>query len=125
MSRIVSLFTDDLVAGAELYRHLLGSRPQSEWPAGAIFAAGDARVPLHERSASLPDGPPKAGPPTSLRPDRLSEARLAGADLLDRAQQRRAPAAERDDEVTAGEMDGHGADAPLTRDRHRRCGRRR
>jgi catechol 2,3-dioxygenase-like lactoylglutathione lyase family enzyme len=54
----VSLFTDDVAASAELYGHLLGSRPQSEWPGGAIFAAGDARVLLHERSASLPDGPP-------------------------------------------------------------------
>ena len=60
MNRVVevSLFTDDVQAARDFYRLLLAVPPEAEWPGGAIFVAGDSRVLLHERSGSLPGGPP-------------------------------------------------------------------
>ena len=53
----VSLFTGDVEAAKGFYRRLLVVPPETERPGGAIFAAGDARVLLHERSALLPGAP--------------------------------------------------------------------
>ncbi len=53
----VALFTDDVGRLAAFYRDLLGA-PVAEWPGGATFAAGKAKVLVHERTAAMEDGPP-------------------------------------------------------------------
>jgi catechol 2,3-dioxygenase-like lactoylglutathione lyase family enzyme len=54
----IALFTDDVERVAAFYRTLVGAAPVSEWPGGALFAIGDGKLLVHERSAALPDGPP-------------------------------------------------------------------
>lgn len=54
----VALFTDDVDAAKAFYRQLLTSSPESDWPGGAIFAAGAAKLLVHERGAAIEDGPP-------------------------------------------------------------------
>ena len=54
----VALFTDDVEAASTFYRGLIGAAPVAEWPGGAIFAVGDAKLLVHERAAALDDGPP-------------------------------------------------------------------
>lgn len=54
----IALFTDDVEAAATFYRGLLGAEPVAEWPGGAIFAAGDSKVLVHERGAAMENGPP-------------------------------------------------------------------
>jgi catechol 2,3-dioxygenase-like lactoylglutathione lyase family enzyme len=54
----VALFTDDVDAAKRFYAELLGAAPIAEWPGGAIFSAGGAKILVHERSAALADGPP-------------------------------------------------------------------
>jgi catechol 2,3-dioxygenase-like lactoylglutathione lyase family enzyme len=54
----VALFTDDVVAAKRFYAELLGAAPVAEWPGGAIFAAGGARILVHERSGEVEGGPP-------------------------------------------------------------------
>jgi len=54
----IALFTDDVEAVKGFYAGLLGASPASEWPGGAIFAAGDATVLVHERAATMESGPP-------------------------------------------------------------------
>lgn len=54
----VALFTDQREATVAFYRALLGSEPVAEWPGGAIFAAGEAKLLVHERSQALGGGPP-------------------------------------------------------------------
>lgn len=54
----IALFTDDVEAAATFYRGLLGAEPVAEWPGGAIFAAGDSKVLVHERGAPMENGPP-------------------------------------------------------------------
>jgi catechol 2,3-dioxygenase-like lactoylglutathione lyase family enzyme len=47
------------VAGVTtFYEELLGTAPEAEWPGGAIFPAGDAKVLVHERAATMDGGPP-------------------------------------------------------------------
>jgi catechol 2,3-dioxygenase-like lactoylglutathione lyase family enzyme len=60
MKRIaeIALFTDDVPGVAAFYRTVLGAAPVGEWPGGALFAVGDAKLLVHERAAALPDGPP-------------------------------------------------------------------
>lgn len=53
----IALFTDDVEAAATFYRGLLGAEPVAEWPGGAIFAAGDSKVLVHERRAAMENGP--------------------------------------------------------------------
>jgi hypothetical protein len=36
----------------------VGATPVAEWPGGAIVAVGDAMILVHERSATMDDGPP-------------------------------------------------------------------
>jgi catechol 2,3-dioxygenase-like lactoylglutathione lyase family enzyme len=54
----VALFTDDVAGAAVFYRALVGAAPVAEWPGGALFAAGDAKILVHERAAALDGGPP-------------------------------------------------------------------
>jgi predicted enzyme related to lactoylglutathione lyase len=54
----IALFTDDVEGVKAFYRQLLGVPPESEWPGGAIFAAGGAKLLVHERVAAMADGPP-------------------------------------------------------------------
>ena len=54
----VALFTDDVESAKRFYGELLGAAPVAEWPGGAIFAAGGAKILVHERGAAMDDGPP-------------------------------------------------------------------
>ena len=54
----IAIFTDDVPAVSAFYRSLVGSAPVAEWPGGALFAVGDAKILVHERAASVADGPP-------------------------------------------------------------------
>lgn len=54
----VALFTDDVEAAKRFYGGLLGSEPEVEWPGGAIFTAGTAKLLVHERVGAVEDGPP-------------------------------------------------------------------
>ena len=54
----IALFTDDVEAAASFYCGLLGAEPVAQWPGGAIFAAGDTKVLVHEREAAMENGPP-------------------------------------------------------------------
>lgn len=60
----VALFTDDIEAVKACYRGLLGAPPESDWPGGAIFSAGGAKLLVHERAPRNPEyvldsgGPP-------------------------------------------------------------------
>jgi catechol 2,3-dioxygenase-like lactoylglutathione lyase family enzyme len=54
----IALFTDDVKAAMEFYAGVLGATPVAAWPGGAIFAAGDSKLLVHERSAALESGPP-------------------------------------------------------------------
>jgi catechol 2,3-dioxygenase-like lactoylglutathione lyase family enzyme len=53
----IALFTDDVATVRRFYELLLGGAPESEWAGGAIFAAGDVKVLVHERAE-----PPAGGP---------------------------------------------------------------
>ena len=54
----VAVFTDDVDGTASFYGGLLGAAPVAEWPGGALFAATDTKLLVHERAAAMPDGPP-------------------------------------------------------------------
>jgi catechol 2,3-dioxygenase-like lactoylglutathione lyase family enzyme len=54
----VALFTDDVESAKRFYAELLGEPAIAEWPGGAIFAAGDAKILVHERGGAMDDGPP-------------------------------------------------------------------
>lgn len=54
----LALFTDDVERTRDFYAQLLGSAPEAEWPGGALFAAGGAKVLVHERAAGMDGGPP-------------------------------------------------------------------
>ena len=54
----IALFTDDVEGVATFYRALVGAPPVAEWPGGALFAVGDGKLLVHERSQAMPDGPP-------------------------------------------------------------------
>jgi catechol 2,3-dioxygenase-like lactoylglutathione lyase family enzyme len=54
----IALFTDDVAAVGAFYRELTGAPPVAEWPGGAVFEVGGAKILVHERSAALEDGPP-------------------------------------------------------------------
>jgi catechol 2,3-dioxygenase-like lactoylglutathione lyase family enzyme len=54
----VALFTDDVTAATRFYGRLLGGEPETEWPGGAIFAVGTAKLLVHERVAAVEGGPP-------------------------------------------------------------------
>jgi catechol 2,3-dioxygenase-like lactoylglutathione lyase family enzyme len=54
----VALFTDDVAAAKDFYARLLASEPEAEWPGGAVFSAGSAKVLVHERAGAPEGGPP-------------------------------------------------------------------
>jgi len=54
----IALFTDDVEVAAEFYTRVLGTAPVAEWPGGAIFATGDSKLLVHERSAAMEGDPP-------------------------------------------------------------------
>ncbi len=54
----IALFTDDVAAAGAFYRELAGAPPVAEWPGGAVFEVGGAKILVHERSAAPEDGPP-------------------------------------------------------------------
>ena len=60
MSEIVevALFTADVEAAKAFYGDLLTAEPTAEWPGGAIFAAGSAKLLVHERAGALAGAPP-------------------------------------------------------------------
>ncbi len=53
-----ALFTDEAEATMEFYARVLGAPPVAAWPGGAIFAAGDSKLLVHERSLAMESGPP-------------------------------------------------------------------
>jgi catechol 2,3-dioxygenase-like lactoylglutathione lyase family enzyme len=54
----VALFTNDVESAKRFYGGLVGAAPVAAWPGGAIFAAGGAKILVHERGAAMDDGPP-------------------------------------------------------------------
>jgi catechol 2,3-dioxygenase-like lactoylglutathione lyase family enzyme len=54
----IALFTEDVDGASDFYRGVIGAPPVAEWPGGAIFDVGDAKLLVHERSAAMADGPP-------------------------------------------------------------------
>jgi predicted enzyme related to lactoylglutathione lyase len=54
----VALFTGDVEHAKRFYAQLLATAPEVDWPGGAIFAAGESKVLVHERAGALDDGPP-------------------------------------------------------------------
>ncbi len=54
----IALFTEDVDGVSAFYRALVGGQPVAEWPGGAIFDVGGAKLLVHERSAAMADGPP-------------------------------------------------------------------
>jgi len=54
----VAVFTDDVESATRFYGRLLGAAPASEWPGGAVFAVGDAKVLVHARGPGVEGGPP-------------------------------------------------------------------
>src|SRR5262249_21593884 len=54
----LALFTDDVAALSAFYGQLAGADPVAEWQGGALFALGDTKILVHERSEAPADGPP-------------------------------------------------------------------
>jgi catechol 2,3-dioxygenase-like lactoylglutathione lyase family enzyme len=54
----IALFTEDVASTRRFYELLLAVAPESEWPGGAVFGAGDLKLLVHERGAAMADGPP-------------------------------------------------------------------
>jgi catechol 2,3-dioxygenase-like lactoylglutathione lyase family enzyme len=54
----IALFTDDVESAKAFYGRLLGTAPVEEWPGGAIYAAGGAKLLVHERGGAPEGGPP-------------------------------------------------------------------
>jgi catechol 2,3-dioxygenase-like lactoylglutathione lyase family enzyme len=54
----IALFTDDVEAATAFYGRLLGAAPEAEWPGCAIYAAGTAKLLVHERGGAPEGGPP-------------------------------------------------------------------
>jgi catechol 2,3-dioxygenase-like lactoylglutathione lyase family enzyme len=53
----VGVFTDRPEEVDRFYGLVLESSPNSEWPGGATYAAGDVTILIHVRGAELPGGP--------------------------------------------------------------------
>jgi catechol 2,3-dioxygenase-like lactoylglutathione lyase family enzyme len=54
----IALFTDDVETAKAFYGDLVGAAPVAEWPGGAIFATGSAKILVHDRAAMMEGGPP-------------------------------------------------------------------
>jgi catechol 2,3-dioxygenase-like lactoylglutathione lyase family enzyme len=53
-----ALFTDDVAAAKAFYARLVDAAPVAEWPGGAIFSAGAAKLLVHERGDGPQGDPP-------------------------------------------------------------------
>jgi catechol 2,3-dioxygenase-like lactoylglutathione lyase family enzyme len=53
----IALFSDDVAAVRRFYELLLGGAPEAEWPGGAVFAAGELKILVHERAEAMAGGP--------------------------------------------------------------------
>jgi catechol 2,3-dioxygenase-like lactoylglutathione lyase family enzyme len=81
----IALFTDDVESARAFYERLVGTAPEAEWPGGAIFAAGDVKVLVHERPVAMAEGPPNEDHFAFAVPDLESacaDLRSSGVDLL-------------------------------------------
>ena len=81
----IALFTDDVAAVRRFYELLLGGAPEAEWPGGAIFAAGDLKVLVHERGEPMAGGPANEDHVAVGAPDvdgACDELRAEGLELL-------------------------------------------
>lgn len=81
----LALFTDDVAAARRFYELLLDGPPVAEWPGGAIFAAGEVKVLVHERADADADGPANEDHFAVGVPDvdrACDELRAAGLELL-------------------------------------------
>jgi catechol 2,3-dioxygenase-like lactoylglutathione lyase family enzyme len=81
----IALFTDDVAGVRRFYEFLLGGPPEAEWPGGAIFAAGDVKVLVHERVVEAYEGPANEDHFAVGVPDvdtACEELRAAGLELL-------------------------------------------
>jgi catechol 2,3-dioxygenase-like lactoylglutathione lyase family enzyme len=54
----IALFTEDLESATTFYGDLVADAPVAEWPEGAIFATGSAKILVHARAAAMEGGPP-------------------------------------------------------------------
>jgi catechol 2,3-dioxygenase-like lactoylglutathione lyase family enzyme len=54
----VALFSEDVDGASNFYRRLIEAPPVAEWPGGAVFDVGGAKLLVHERSGARADGPP-------------------------------------------------------------------
>ncbi|MBA3375443.1 MAG: VOC family protein [Actinobacteria bacterium] len=54
----IALFTDDVEAAKAFYGDLLSAEPEAEWLGGALFAAGSAKLLVHQRGTALEGDPP-------------------------------------------------------------------
>jgi catechol 2,3-dioxygenase-like lactoylglutathione lyase family enzyme len=54
----IAIFTDDVPRLRAFYRSLVGSAPIADWPGGALFAVGGAKILVHERGGDIAHGPP-------------------------------------------------------------------
>jgi catechol 2,3-dioxygenase-like lactoylglutathione lyase family enzyme len=60
----IALFTDAVESATAFYQRLLGASPESDWPGGAVFSVGEAKLLVHERASADPQyvleegGPP-------------------------------------------------------------------
>ncbi len=54
----IALFTDDVESAKAFYGRLLSTAPEAEWPGGAVYAAGGAKLLVHERAGAPEGGPP-------------------------------------------------------------------
>jgi catechol 2,3-dioxygenase-like lactoylglutathione lyase family enzyme len=54
----IAVFTEDVAAVSAFYRRLLATDPVAEWPGGTLFAVGEGKLLVHERDATMTEGPP-------------------------------------------------------------------
>ncbi len=54
----IALFTDDVEAAKAFYGDLPSAEPEAEWPNGAIFAVGSAKLLVHGCGTAIENGPP-------------------------------------------------------------------
>jgi catechol 2,3-dioxygenase-like lactoylglutathione lyase family enzyme len=60
----IALFTDDVEDATAFYQRIVGASPESEWPGGAVFSVGEAKLLVHERAPADPEYfLEKGGPP--------------------------------------------------------------
>ena len=53
----IALFTDDVAATREFYEPLVGVGAEAEWPGGAVYAVGELKLLIHERTGGTDAGP--------------------------------------------------------------------